>query len=413
MRILMITQLFQPEPNHLKGLAFAKELSALGHDVEVLTGFPNYPGGKIYPGYRNRLFQTEVLDGIKITRVPVFPNHSGSGFGRILCYLSLALTACVPALFFLKKPSVVHVYQGPATLALPAILMRLFRGVPYVLDIQDLWPESVTSSGMLSVPGAERVLHMWCDLAHRLATKIVVLSPGYKAALTCRGIDGSRIDVVYNWCDETPSSVDSTATLQDPPWGRDRFAVVYAGNLGRVQALDAVLEAAGSVNTACSNAIFVFIGDGIDGERLRSVVAERQLGNVLFIPRQPISKIGAIMQQADALLIHLRDDPLCRIGIPQKTQAYLAAGKPIIVAVKGDAAALVQEAGAGVACEPQNPSSIASAATHLLRLSSAAREAMGRNGRNFYETKLSFAVGTKRMESVFYEAVKWNDLRHN
>jgi glycosyltransferase involved in cell wall biosynthesis len=399
MRILMITQLFQPEPNHLKGLAFAKELVRLGHEVEILTGFPNYPGGKIYPGYRQRWYQRETIEGISIVRVPLYPDHSSSGFRRILCYLSLALSACIPGLFLVRRPDVVHVYQGPATLALPAILLRLLRSVPYILDVQDLWPESVTSSGMLAMPGLTFFLNKWCNLAHRLATGIVVLSPGYTRMLTARGVEASKISVVYNWCDESQMYTPAGGNRTGNHFGlAGRFTIVYAGNLGRVQALDAVLEAAYLLREECPDVLFVFVGDGTDADRLKEIVSSKGLDNVRFIPRQPVSEVGAILENADALLIHLRDDPLCRVGIPQKTQAYLAAGRPVIVAVNGDTADLVLEAKAGISCEPEHPEGIAAAVKRLYGLSSEERQQMGRNGLAFYRRHLAFSVGTRRME---------------
>jgi colanic acid biosynthesis glycosyl transferase WcaI len=402
MKILLLTQLFQPEPNHLKGLAFAKELARQGHEVEVLTGFPNYPGGEIYPGYRQRWYQRETMEGISVIRVPIYPDHSSSGFRRILCYLSLALSSCVPGLFLLRRPDVVHVYQGPATLALPAIVLHLLRGVPYVLDVQDLWPESVTSSGMLKVPWLIFALNRWCDLAHRLAAKIVVLSPGYKETLVARGVSATKIEVVYNWCDESQMLKAAGEEKTGDPFGlAGRFSIVYAGNLGRVQALDAVLDAASLLHKDYCDILFVFVGDGIDAARLKEIASSKGLDNVRFIPWHPASEIGTILQRADALLLHLRDDPLCRVGIPQKTQAYLAAGRPVIVAVKGDAAKLVSEADAGISCEPEDPASIAAAVKKLHDLPSEEREDMGRNGLAYYERHLAFTVGVQRVASLF------------
>jgi len=402
MRILLITQLFQPEPNHLKGLAFAKELVRLGHEVEVLTGFPNYPGGKIYPGYRQRWSARESIDGISVIRVPLYPDHSGSGLRRMLCYLSLAFSASLPGLFSVRRPDVVHVYQGPATLALPAMLLRLLRGVPYLLDVQDLWPESVTSSGMLSLPGLTFCLNRWCDLAHRLAAKIVVLSPGYKRALTARGVPADKIEVVYNWSSESRDGAPALEDKTADPFGLDgRFTVVYAGNLGRVQALDAVLESAALLQKGYPDVLFLLVGDGIETERLKELACRQGLSNVRFIPRLPVSQIGSILEKADALLIHLRDDPLCRVGIPQKTQAYLAAGRPILVGVKGDAADLVLEAKSGIACEPEQPASIAAAVKQLHGLTPLEREQMGQNGATYYQRHLAFSVGVKRMEDLF------------
>lgn len=406
MKILMITQLFQPEPNHLKGLAFAREMARLGHSVEVLTGFPNYPGGRIYSGYRQKWRLRELLDNIPVVRVPLFADHSNSALRRFICYASLAITACVPGIFLITKPDVVHVYQGPATLSLPAMVMRLLFGIPYVLDIQDLWPESVLSSGMLRFRRLTALLHFWCDLTYRLAEKIVVLSPGYKQALIARGVSAGKVEVVYNWCDDSQRSTTEADSGEYDRFGlAGYFNVIYAGNFGRVQALDSVIQAAGLLQGSDPEIQFVFVGDGVEADRLKALVTAAGLRNVKFIPRQPAEKIGAILRQADALLIHLRDDPLCRIGIPQKTQAYLAAGRPIIMAVRGDAADLLRSANAGIICEQENAASIAAAVTKLAAMDPAERDTLAANGQSFYEAHLSFSVGSRQMESILSGAV--------
>lgn len=404
----MLTQLFQPEPNHLKGLEFAKAIASSGHEVQVLTGFPNYPGGQIYSGYRQRLFQHEDMDGVAVVRVPLLPDHSNSAFRRIFCYVSLALTMCIPGLLLVRKPDIVHVYQGPATLALPALLLRLFLRVPYVLDVQDIWPESVTSSGMLRPAWLGRVLSFWCNLTYRFAQKIVVLSPGYRQLLIDRGVPAEKIEIIYNWCDENQVVDAALPEAAKYVFDESRFTVVYAGNLGVVQKLDAVLDAAEILSVQSPEVRFVFIGDGVDSPRLQRIVADGNFDNVIFVPRQPSSSIGAILRRADALLIHLRDDPLCRVGIPQKTQAYMAAGRPIIVGVKGDAADLVVEAGAGIPCEPENPLSIVEAIMKLQELTLQEREQMAQRGYSYYQKKLSFRVGTKKMISVLEGCLKCN-----
>ncbi len=407
MRILLITDLFQPEPNHLKGLAFAQELVRKGHEVEVLTGFPNYPGGEIYTGYRQKFYQRETIGGIPIIRVPLFPDHSNSGLRRSFSYLSLALSACFPGLLIVRRPDVVHVSQGAATIALPAIALRLIRGVPYVLDVQDLWPESVASSGMFKIKWLQHPLKKCCDLIHSLAKRVVVLSPGYKKVLMERGVPEAKIEIVYNWSAEASHLELSSVKKESDPFGIDGyFPIIYAGNLGRVQALDAVIEAGVQLNAKYPDILLVFVGDGIDTERLKRIVSEKGAGNVLFVPRQPVSEIGAIYEKAQALLIHLRDDPLCRVGIPQKTQAYLASGRPIIIAVKGDASDLVLNAKAGISCEPENSISIADAIEKIYKMSSRERKMMGDNGKRYYEHHLTFALGSAQMESIFREALQ-------
>ena len=405
MRILLLTPLFQPEPNHLKGLAFARELRRQGHEVEVLTGFPNYPGGRIYAGYRMRWHQCEILDGVAVHRLPLYPSHGNSGVLRFLCYASFAASASVLGPFLVKKPDVVHVYQGPATLVWPALIFRCLSSAAYVLDVQDIWPESVVSSGMFRLPGGEFLLHRWSNHSYRLARKIVVLSQGYKTLLMQRGVSAEKIAVVHNWTDETQIQIEESTTVTDDRFGLSgHFNIMFAGNLGRIQGLDTVLSAAELLRAKRPEARFVFVGEGVDAERLKDLATRRRLENVKFIPRQPVSQMGGIFTRASALLIHLKDDPLSRMGIPQKTQAYLAAGRPIIMAVRGDAADLVRRAGAGIICEPENAAGIARAVEELLDMPTKQREALGANGRRFYQRELSFDIGVQRMISVFEEA---------
>src|SRR5678816_898792 len=157
MRILLLTQWFDPEPT-FKGLAFARELTRLGHEVQVLTGFPNYPGGKIYPGYRVRLVQRERIDGIDIIRVPLYPSHSRSRLGRIANYCSFAIAASVIGAMLARRPHVIYAYHPPATVGLPALFLRALFRARLVYDIQDLWPDTVAATGMMSSRLAMRLL---------------------------------------------------------------------------------------------------------------------------------------------------------------------------------------------------------------------------------------------------------------
>lgn len=399
----MLTQLFQPEPNHLKGLEFARELMRRGHSVEVLTGYPNYPGGKIYPGYKMKGCQRETIDGVPILRVPLYPSHDRSGIKRFLCYSSFALSAGFRGISQVQQPDVVHVYQGPATLAWPAMMLRRRRGTPYVLDIQDLWPESVTSSGMMKVPGGAQLVDKWCRRTYRHASRIVVLSEGYRRVLEERGVPANKIDVVYNWSDER-STVPSSAAAEDPFGLAGGFNVVFAGNMGKVQALDAVIHAAAQLGSSHPEIRFVFVGGGVEVGRLESLSEELGLTNVRFIPRIPVERMSEVFAHADALLIHLKDDPVGRIGIPQKTQAYLAAGRPIVMAVHGDAAELVRRANAGVLCEPEDSNAIAEAVMKIVGLTTEERQELAANGKRFYDEHLCFQVGVNRMVEVLENA---------
>lgn len=404
MRILMVTQWFDPEPT-FKGLAFAKALRERGHEVEILTGFPNYPGGKVYPGYRIRFFQREVMEGIPVIRVPLYPSHDAFAIRRIANYATFALSAATIGAAAVKPADVMYVYHPPATVALPAIVIGSTRRIPFVYDIQDLWPDTLAATGMVNNKSLHEMVNRWCRWTYRAAARIVVLSPGFKEMLITRGVPGEKIEVIYNWCDEGQIPKAPKNELLSKELGfSGRFNILFAGTMGKAQALDAVLDAAGRIGGRIPEVQFVFVGGGIEVDRLQEVAWERRLNNVLFLPRRPVSEIGEILNLADVLLVHLKDDPLFRITIPSKIQAYLAVGRPILVGVRGDAADLVRAAGAGIECQPENPESISEVVEKLYRMPRAHLDEMGINGHRYYRKELSLSVGVSRFEEVFQTA---------
>ncbi|KPM60265.1 glycosyltransferase [Pseudomonas putida] len=403
-RILLLTQWFDPEPT-FKGLVFARELVAQGFDVEVVTGFPNYPGGKLYSGYRVKLIQREMIDGVKVTRVPLYPSHGQSGIGRVLNYASFAATSLFYGLFGARKPHVIYAYHPPLTVGMSAALIRMFRRVPVVYDIQDMWPDTLKATGMFSSEKALRLVGRVCDWVYRRVDQIVVLSPGFRRLLIERGVPAAKIDVIYNWCaEDMVCSADADKPRNFPD--NATFRVLFAGNIGKAQSLDAVIEAAAILKQRGANVSLVFLGGGVEVSRLQAVVQERLLDNVSFLPGVPMAEVGAYLASADALLVHLKKDPLFTITIPSKTQAYMAAGKPLIMAVEGDAAQLVQDADCGVIAEPQNPQALADACIELSLLTEQQRAQMGQRGAEFYRQKLSLKVGVQRFGEHFRRLCK-------
>ncbi len=183
--------------------------------------------------------------------------------------------------------------------------------------------------------------------------------------------------------------------------GPDRFTVLFAGNMGKAQALDAVLEAAHLLQERDSRVSFVMLGGGVEVTRLKAKATRLDLRNVVFLPPVPMAEVGALLGAADVLLVHLRNDPLFEVTIPSKTQAYMAAGKPLLLAVKGDAADLVRRADAGVLAEPENAVALATAADSLAQLSHQQLQAMGRRAREYYDEHLSIRRGTASFAAIF------------
>ncbi len=386
----------------------ARELVARGHEVEVLTSFPTYPGGNVYRRYRARPWQREQIDGVSILRVALYPSRDKSALGRILNYTSFAISAAVLGTFLVTRPDVIHVYHPPATVVFAAIVLGSLRRAPFIYEIQDLWPDTVAVSGMLSNAFALKLLSNWCKFVYRRASYIAVLSPGFKRQLIRRGVPSRKVDVIYNWCDEPkiqPAPPDWE--LAEELGLSYRFNVIFAGTMGTAQGRDCVIESAALCQQTLPWVQFVFVGGGVDRSRLEEKASKMDLANVRFLPRQPISAMKGIFALADVLLVHLRRDPLFSITIPSKTQDCMASGKPILMAVSGDAAHLVTDSGGGLVCEPENPESIAATVARFAAMTPEQRNAMGEKGRRYYHRYLSFRFGVDRFEELF-EAVVWN-----
>lgn len=398
-RIILLTQWFDPEPT-FKGLVFARALHERGFDVEVVTGFPNYPGGKLYNGYKIRPIQREVIDSIAITRLPLFPSHDRNAVSRVANYISFFLSAAFYLTFLAKRADILYVYHPPLTAGLAAAVAKIFRRTPTVLDIQDMWPDTLRATGMIGNAHALRLVSAACNWLYRQVNHIVVLSPGFKRLLEHRGIPEDKVSVIYNWADEASIVSDKLAS-PFPEKSSIKFRLLFAGNMGRAQALSNLLEAAEIVGGLRKDIEFCLLGGGLEVKALKMQAAFKRLDNVCFLPQVPMSEVGSYLAHADCMLVHLRNDPLFDITIPSKTQAYMAAGKPIIMAVSGDAAELVKLAECGMVVAPENPRALAEAVMEMASLPIESITKMGQNAKDFYQSTLSVTKGVSLFENLF------------
>lgn len=391
--IVYLTQLYTPEPT-FKGDRFARGLDEAGYDVEVVTGFPNYPGGRVYDGYRMRAIAKGAELGLKVVRLATYPSHDRSAIRRIVSYLSFAATSFL-YLLFRRRPQLIYVYYPSLTAGLAAIAVKWLRRVPVVVDIQDMWPDSLGAAGMMRNRRLIAIVEWFCQVLYRNVDHIVVLSPGFRDTLVERGVAADKITVIYNWADEVeqPDAVTGTLPAPAPFELQHPFTVLFAGNMGAMQRLDPVLDAAKTLAHEHSDIGFYFMGGGVDVDRLKARVADEGIDNVRFLPRVPLSEVQDILRQAGALLVHLARDPLFDITVPSKTQAYLYAGRPIVMAVEGNAADLVREAEAGIVVRPEDPQALAEAIRQLADIGVEGRNAMGARARAFYDHRLTFRLG--------------------
>jgi glycosyltransferase involved in cell wall biosynthesis len=408
MRILILTQNYHPEPIALPH-DLARGMQGRGHTATVVTTFPNYPEGRIYPGYRQKLYQWEYMDGVRVLRLPVYPDHSLSIGRRIASYLSYAITTTLLGPILTDPADLIFVYQLPS-IGIPAWWLGFLRRIPVIFNVQDIYPESLAMVGVSPESIGYKLANAYVQRVYESAAAISVISQGFKRNLIERGIPAEKIHVILSWADENiyrPLPADRDLARM---WGMDnRFNVVFAGNMGPPQKLEAVIEAATLV--ADMPAIqFVFIGDGSAKNALVQSAQSKKLSNVRFIPRQPSYQMASFFALADTLLVHLTDDPLFVMTIPCKTQSYLACGKPIIMAAKGDAADLINEARAGLVVRPADPLDLARAVRELYLMPHDKRQKMGEQGRSYFLKNLTISASLDKYEALFQDVISRQQL---
>jgi colanic acid biosynthesis glycosyl transferase WcaI len=380
MRVLLLSIYHDPEPIPKTG-ELARELRRRGHQVTVVTAFPHYPSGQLYPGYRLAPWRWEVRDGVRILRTFIYPYHGKRSSLRMVNYLTWMVSS-IQAAWLAPACDVLYVWHPPLTVGVSAWIIAKLKRIKYVYDVQDLWPESALASGLMKPGRLVDFLYRLADWVYARAPRIFVVSRAAAEHLHQRGVDTAKIAVAQHWVDTSVFHLGSSRDVRtEYGWG-DRFVVMFAGNLGMVQGLETIVEAAALVPPTVG-AHFVFVGDGADRSRLEQLAEARRLGNVQFVGRHPAADMPEFLRAADGLLVHLRPSGIAEHAIPTKILSYLAAGRPILCAAGGASADLVRESGAGLTLAPGDPAALAAAVVRLAAMSSKARLELGERGRQY------------------------------
>lgn len=396
MRVLIVSQYFWPESFRINEVA--STLRDSGCEVLILTGQPNYPDGVIFDGYSACSLSTDFHDQLEILRVPLFPRGRSSAVRLVCNYLSFVFSATLFGAWSLRGRSIdrILVYApSPILQAIPAIWLGRLKSAPVITWVQDLWPESLSATGYVKnrfslacVGRVVRWIYRRCDL-------LLAQSEAFVEAVR-KMADGTP--VVFH---PHPGELAFEAnTNQSPPFRFENgFNVVFAGNFGTVQALETVLEAALLLRSD-NDVRFVLVGSGSRSEWLREEVARLGLTNVLLPGRFPAEAMPAIFERASVLLMSLNRNPIFSQTVPGKMQAYLAAGKPIIASIDGEAARVLAEAGAGLACPAEDSAALADAIRQLRQMPSERLEQMGQSARNYYQANFEPRMLAKRLMQV-------------
>jgi glycosyltransferase involved in cell wall biosynthesis len=397
MRVLIFSQHFWPETFRINEVA--QSLRDAGCEVSILTGQPNYPDGHIYPGYRAFSTRRQDFCGMPLVRVPLIPRGKAGAIRLIANYLSFIVAASLlgPWLLRGRRFDVIFVYgNSPILQVIGARVLRRFTGGALVPWVQDLWPQSLEVTGYVRnrrLLAAVEVVVRWI---YRGSDLLLVQSRSFIATVSALA---GKTPVEYH-----PNPGDAAFTAAQPEAGPltlpAGFNVVFAGNLGTAQALDAIVGAA-ALLTDLPAVKIVLVGSGSRSSWLQEEVRSRGLTNVLLPGRFAPESMPGILRQASVLLVSLVRDPTMSQTIPSKVQTYLAAGRPIIAALEGEGAQVVEEAGAGVVCRPQDPEAIAAAIRNLHASRSDDLVAMGDRGRAYYAQYFEPAMLAHRLKDRF------------
>lgn len=367
MKILFLADNFPPEKNAQASRVYERACywQQWGEDVTVLTCFPNFPEGKIYSGYKNKLREVSRITGIRVVRLKTLIAANKGKFLRIFDFLSYMVSAI--AMGSLESRPDLVVATSPQFFAAVAgwILSVRFR-VPFVMELSDLWPDSIVAVGAMRQSLAIRLLEKFELFLYRHAERVVALTDSFKTNLVRRGIAENKIDVVINGVDlarYTPRERDLefAASLGVSP---NDFVVGYLGTLGMAHGLQNVLDAA--VLTQEPRIKFLLAGPGAERERLIAQTSQMGLRNVIFAPAQPKEQMPRLWSICDVALVHLKNTPLFQTVIPSKIFEAMAMGIPILLASpKGEASAIIEREACGLFIPAEDPKALAQAALHL------------------------------------------------
>lgn len=392
MRILFITHYFYPEGNapatriHELTRRWADE----GHDVTVLTAAPNVPSGVVYEGYKNRWRHEELIDGVRVIRVWTYLAANAGTKRRIASYISFMLTAFLAGLG-IKRPDVVVATSPQFFCGWAGRLVSAVRRLPFVLEIRDIWPESIVAVGAMD---RSRVIRLLERLEHKLyagADHIVTVGPPYRDKLHARGVDESAISVIPNGVDLAKYNSETAAGEFRRQYGLEgRFVCAYVGTIGMASGLDVAIRAGKLLRDEGRDDIcIVLVGDGAERARLEAEVSQAGLRNVVLTGRLPKEQVPAALAGVDVCLVHLLKTDLFEAVIPSKIFEAAAMRRPIVLGVGGYVADLVSSFGAGICIEPENEAELVSALKHLADNPDAAR-AMGTAGRELVSRSYNY-----------------------
>lgn len=359
--ILFLTDNFPPEVNAPASRTFehCREWVRAGHRVTVITCAPNFPQGKVYPGYQNRMWQVEEMDGIRVIRVWSYITANEGFIKRILDYFSFMISATLSAVF-VRKPDIVIGTSPQFFTACAAYTVSRMKRIPFVFELRDLWPETIKTVGAIANSTTIQLLEKVEMFLYRKAARIISVTESFKRTLIQRGIDGKKINVVTNGVDINHfMPMPKEAELLKRHGLETKFVAGYVGTIGVCHELETVLEAAYQLQQAGEYDIrIVLLGHGARKQVLVAKSKAMNLENIIFIDSVSKEEVSRYWALLDVSIIHLKKTSLFTTVIPSKLFECMAMGIPTLHGVLGESAEIVEREGVGIVFEPENASAL-------------------------------------------------------
>jgi glycosyltransferase involved in cell wall biosynthesis len=400
MRILVLSQYFWPETFIINDLV--RKLTEQGHDVTVATAKPNYPGGKVFDGYKAWGVQGERFEGVDVIRVPLWPRGRGGAKNLTLNYLSFVFTGLFLFPWLLrgrKFDSIVVFAMSPITQVIPAIPLKWLKRAHLAAWIQDLWPESLAATGFVRKPWALRMVGWVVRGIYALCDTLLLQSRAFFDPVASYASPSKLVYYPNSIALPSAKTVVAEIPAQLIEVLRENFCVVFAGNIGIAQSIETIVEAA-ELSLQHPTLKFVLVGSGSRLEWVKERKTSLGLDNLIIAGRFPMETMPQIFEFSSALLVSLRDEEIFSYTIPSKVQAYFAAGKPIIASLRGEGARVIEEAGAGKTCEPENANLLVATILELMSLSPAERQKMGSAGLRYFNDHFDMDHQAERLVEI-------------
>jgi glycosyltransferase involved in cell wall biosynthesis len=388
MKILYISQYFPPEMGApaARAAELSRHWAAAGHDVTVLTGFPNHPTGVVPPEYRarfRRLVAREQIHGVNLVRSWLLPFPNRKAYERMLNYTSFCFSAASTGLF-LSRPDVVIATSPQLLVALAGWWVARSKRVPFVFEVRDLWPESLAAVGAGDGKSLlHRTLAKIAGFLYRRADRIAVVTPAFEDHLVKHwSVPREKISVIENGVETDLFAPQAASALRKELNVEGKFVVSYIGTMGMAHGLETILDAAAALRSTNPEIIFLVLGEGAEKERIAALARQRGLDNLRFIGQQPREKIPAYICASDVCLVLLKKNDVFKTVIPTKMLEFMSCARPVILGVDGQARIILEEAQAGLVVEPENSDALASAVRYLASNPEMAAK-LGRNGREY------------------------------